>query len=53
MAAEIKKLRGVDAILHKGSGGQFEIMLDGALIFSKKKQGRFPDPQEILSHIPT
>jgi hypothetical protein len=28
-------------------------MLDGALIFSKKQLGRFPDPQEILSQIPT
>ena len=48
----IKKERGIDAILHKGSGGQFEVVLDGKLIFSKKQLGRFPNPEEILSQIP-
>lgn len=52
MAAEIKKQRGIDAVLREGSGGQFEIELDGHLLFSKKKEGRFPDPEEILSQIP-
>jgi selT/selW/selH-like putative selenoprotein len=36
----------------KGSGGQFEVVLDGALLFSKKKEGRFPENQEILDLIP-
>lgn len=29
-------------------GGKFELTLDGALIFSKKKEGRFPENTEIL-----
>jgi len=36
----------------KGSGGQFEVVLDGQLIFSKKQVGRFPDTSEILDKIP-
>jgi selT/selW/selH-like putative selenoprotein len=52
LAAEVKKNRSVEIVLHKGSGGQFEVVLDGTLIFSKKQVGRFPDPQEILALIP-
>jgi selenoprotein W-related protein len=51
--AEIRKHRaGVETQLIKGSGGQFEVVLDGALIFSKKEVGRFPEPEEILERIP-
>ena len=52
MAAEIKQARGLDATLIKGSGGQFEVVLDGNLIFSKKKLGRYPEVSEILALIP-
>jgi len=52
LAAEIKKQRSVEVELHRGSGGQFEVMLDGKLLFSKKQVGRFPDTEEILSQIP-
>ena len=52
MAAEVKKSKGIDATLIKGSGGQFEVMLDGQLIFSKKALGRFPETSEILEMVP-
>ena len=52
MAAEIKKARGLEVTLIKGSGGQFEVSLDGTLIFSKKKEGRFPQASEVLEQIP-
>ena len=52
MAAEIKRERGMDVTLIKGSGGQFEIKLDGELIFSKKATGRFPELEEILQKLP-
>jgi selT/selW/selH-like putative selenoprotein len=42
----------VDATLIKGSGGVFEVTLDGASIFSKKQVGRFPEVSEILARIP-
>jgi selenoprotein W-related protein len=48
----VKKTRGIDATLIKGSGGQFEVVLDGKLIFSKKQQGRFPDHAEVIEKIP-
>jgi len=52
LAADIKQARGLDATLIKGSGGQFEVKLDGELIFSKKKEHRFPEKDEILERIP-
>lgn len=33
--------------LVKGSGGVFEITVDGALGFSKKRIGRFPEDAEL------
>ncbi len=38
--------------LVKSSGGVFEVTLDGALIFSKQQQGRFPELRELLEQIP-
>jgi len=35
--------------LDKGSGGVFDITVDGKLLFSKHQQRRFPDPAEILA----
>jgi len=52
LAADLKNARGIDTTLIKGSGGQFEVVLDDNLIFSKKALGRFPDTQEILEKIP-
>lgn len=37
----------------KGSSGQFDVTLDGTLIFSKKAAGRFPNPGEVLGLIPS
>ena len=48
MAAEIKRSTGVDATLTPGSGGVFDVMVDGKTIFSKKSVGRFPEVVEIL-----
>ena len=52
MAAEIKKQKGIDATLVRGSGGEFEITLDGRLIYSKRAQGRFPEFAEVLDLLP-
>lgn len=38
---------GVDATLTKGSGGIFDVVVDGKLVFSKKETGRFPEPGEV------
>jgi selT/selW/selH-like putative selenoprotein len=30
----------------------FEVRVDGNVVFSKKLAGRFPEPAEVLDHIP-
>jgi selT/selW/selH-like putative selenoprotein len=42
----------VDSTLVRGSGGEFEVTVDGKLVFSKKQAGRFPDSAEVLAQIP-
>jgi len=37
----------VDIELVPSSGGVFEVSLDGKLLYSKQKTGRFPDQKEI------
>jgi predicted Rdx family selenoprotein len=48
LAAEIKKAKGVDAQLVKGSGGIFDVFQDEELVFSKHAEHRFPEPDEIV-----
>jgi selenoprotein W-related protein len=43
----LKKKFGADSSLIESSGGVFEVEMDGTLIFSKKKLGRFPLQGEI------
>lgn len=53
MAADIKKQTGVEPELIAGSGGIFDVVVDGKMIFSKQEVGRFPEHREILSQLPT
>ena len=39
------------ADLVESGGGVFEVSVDGKLIFSKKKLGRFPEEEEIFSRL--
>jgi len=34
-----------------GSGGCFEVSIDGALVFSKLREGRYPEYVEITAHL--
>jgi predicted Rdx family selenoprotein len=52
LAAKIRERRGLEATLIKGGGGQFDVVLDGRLLFSNKQAGRIPDDAEILDQIP-
>jgi len=36
----------------RGGGGEFEVTVDGKLVYSKKQSGRFPDHQEVLALLP-
>lgn len=42
LAAELKEALGVDAELIPGSGGIYQVRVDGDLVFDKKSIGRFP-----------
>jgi len=47
LADELKKDFNVDAELIRASGGVFDVLVDGKLVYSKKKEGRFPDEGEV------
>ena len=49
MAAEIESEFGVKSELIAGSGGRFEVVADGQLVFSKNEQGRFPENDEVVA----
>ncbi|HBL54801.1 MAG TPA: SelT/SelW/SelH family protein [Candidatus Lambdaproteobacteria bacterium] len=51
MAAELKESFEVEAELHSGERGDFEVVVDGKKIFSKKKLARFPESGEITKII--
>jgi selT/selW/selH-like putative selenoprotein len=40
---------GIDAKDIPGGKGQFDVLRDGALVFSKHEAGRFPEHAEILA----
>jgi selT/selW/selH-like putative selenoprotein len=51
LADEIRSRLGVDATAIPGSKGQFDVLSDGDLLFSKRAEGRFPDEDEILERL--
>jgi len=51
LGAELQSALGADVELVAGSGGVFEVDVDGRNIFSKKALKRFPDEGEIVNLI--
>lgn len=51
MSAEISNTSDIDVDLVAGSGGIFDVVNDGELLFSKHKTGRFPAAGEIAELI--
>jgi selenoprotein W-related protein len=47
VAARLQQAASAEVELLKGSGGVFEVTVDGALKFSKKATGRFPTEAEL------
>ncbi|HZP46318.1 MAG TPA: Rdx family protein [Candidatus Binataceae bacterium] len=47
MAANLEKLYGRDITIRPGKSGQFDVIVDGKLVFSKAEQGRFPLDGEV------
>jgi selT/selW/selH-like putative selenoprotein len=41
----------IQPVLIKGSSGAFEVTVNGALVFSKLKEKRFPTEDEVLDLI--
>lgn len=39
---------GIDASITEGAKSQFDVLSDGKLVFSKEREGRFPEEDEIL-----
>jgi hypothetical protein len=51
LAAEIKKARGVEVQLVKGSGGIFDVYDGETRVFSKHETHRFPEADELIAAI--
>ncbi|MBF0289001.1 MAG: Rdx family protein [SAR324 cluster bacterium] len=49
LAAELKEKYKTEPKLISSGGGVFEIQVDGKMVFSKKKLGRFPESNEVQS----
>jgi predicted Rdx family selenoprotein len=43
--------QGHNAQASEGAKGQFDVLADGALIFSKESEGRFPESGEISAKL--
>jgi selT/selW/selH-like putative selenoprotein len=48
LAAAIKASLDAEVQLLPSSGGCFEVVADGELVFSKNRVGRFPTDEEVL-----
>jgi predicted Rdx family selenoprotein len=42
---------GIPASIADGQKSQFDVLADGKLVFSKQREGRFPEEDEILSQL--
>jgi len=51
LADELKKEFDVEAKLVAESGGIFDVIVDGNMVYSKFETGRFPDPGEVTRKI--
>jgi selT/selW/selH-like putative selenoprotein len=51
LAADVTQTPGVTVELRPGSGGAFEVSVDGSKVFSKLALKRFPTTQEIRAHL--
>jgi len=47
LAAELRE-QGFEATATPGHRGQFDVLADGRLVFSKDELHRFPEPGEVL-----
>jgi predicted Rdx family selenoprotein len=50
LASELSK-QGHDAHAISGEKSQFDVLVDGRLVFSKQREGRFPEEDEISQNL--
>jgi len=50
VAAQLKKLLGVDAELMVGNSGEFTVWVDSAKV-AEKSMGRFPEPDDVVAAV--
>ncbi len=43
---------GHEALAVEGDKSQYDVVADGAVVFSKQREGRFPEDDEILALLP-
>jgi predicted Rdx family selenoprotein len=43
--------RGHEAEAYEGAKSQFDVLADDEVLFSKQREGRFPEPDEILAKL--
>ena len=41
--------KGIPATIVEGAKSQYDVLSDGALVFSKQREGRFPEEDEVLA----
>ncbi|MDD5154455.1 MAG: Rdx family protein, partial [Desulfovibrionales bacterium] len=51
LADKIKEAFNTEPVLIKGDGGVFDVRVDGEILFSRKAQGVFPEPDEVVNKI--
>lgn len=51
LAAKIRAAVNVEATLIAGSGGEFEVVVDATLVYSKRSTGVFPVEAELVEKI--
>jgi Rdx family len=50
LASELEQ-QGHQAVATEGRRSQFDVLADGRLVFSKEREHRFPEPDEILAEL--
>jgi predicted Rdx family selenoprotein len=51
LAEDIEAQTGSRPAVTPGGSGQFDVVRDGQILFSKHAEGRFPEPAEILAQL--
>ena len=49
--AELEQAVGFTAEVIRGDNGIFDVKVDGELVYSKHKEGRFPEPGELAKRL--